>query len=288
MRIFRLKYLSGVAYKTNEILHAKRALFATNIGLYTVLALAIFSLLTWFLSINLPVHVEAKGAIVSLSGIRDIRSMGEGKIVSVKKKAGDVVSVGDIVAIISNPQAEFEYSSLVKEFDSRRADILEQKKRILTYSREVLESYSDEIDAIKQERSRYIDLKKKLTNEVYKLNELQKIAVDGEVRLNKVLVDEYYTLLNNIKKLIEKGSLPETEKIHHIRNHAEILKEYKNSLGAQSLEKFESVKRLDELISLDQKLLARDLKIAEVENTRLLTENELSRDVAFLTVSCVN
>ncbi len=113
-------------------------------------SLVIATALMWGIFGTIPTKVDGVGIFIDPGGVQPIIALGSGRLSSIKAKVGDQVTVGQLVAVMTNPDVQKQVENqkiiletLEKEYEQEKNLIekeAESKRRVLAAQRENINS----------------------------------------------------------------------------------------------------------------------------------------------------
>lgn len=212
------------------------------IGLVSV-ALVILAALAWGIFGTIPTKVNGVGIFMDPGGIHPVVAMGSGRLRSINVKIGDAVEVGQLVAVMTNPEIQ-------KQLDNQK---------ILLSALEA--EYAQEKDLIEREaesKKKVLAAQRENINNSVKIQESKARWLGDRLKAYEELFEQGYVLKQNVvqTRLELDNTMLEAEKL-------------KSELGSNHLQEVE----LQE--SVQQRIFKQRFDIDQAKGKQELLERQL-------------
>jgi HlyD family secretion protein len=146
------------------------------------LALLLATATVWGFAGSIPTQVEGQGVLIKSGGVSDIFAQGSGPVKEVLIKEGDVVTEGQVVARIEQPELETRIANAKAQLAEQRR----QHERLMSSNKRDLGLLQDS-------------------------NELQKASLEDTIKFSEGRLKALQDQLQNEEQLLEKGLITRTQ-----------------------------------------------------------------------------
>lgn len=157
--------------------------------------LILLVLLSWSFLGTVTTKVSGRGVLIKPESVSKVAALGTGKVMDIKTKSGQRVSVGDTLAIISQPELAVQLSNAKQELDF--------------YEKQLLNSQNLEKRDINAQKD-FLEKKRKDINNVAKVLKERIITLQNRIEAEEKLLD---------KGLIAKQDLENTKQSYTNTQH---------------------------------------------------------------------
>ncbi|RVU33960.1 hypothetical protein EOI86_22815 [Hwanghaeella grinnelliae] len=249
--------------------------------------------LAWGFLSRIPVTVDGFGILVRPGSIKQIQSIGNGSVVSVRKDIGSLVNPGELIAIVNNPDQERRLDVDIAKYQSLRA-FTDRTLEISARKRDLeLELVNDTVASIEADRNSLMELRSRLSQQTgaNAQKEIQSLEKNRKLLLN--LYESQKKQLEDVTELVREGAVSDSQRLQlqatltETENRLSELSLRRNSTDLRSIDNEQQDLRLkQEIEQLDAALQQEFIKRQRIEqdydfeiHSKSVELNELSANI---------
>ena len=228
--------------------------------------------LAWGFFSRIPVTVDGFGILVKPGSIKQIQSVGNGSVFSVRKDIGSGVEAGELIALINNPDQERQLDVDIAKYQSLRA-FTDRTLAISASKRDLeLQLVNRTIDSIEVDRASLIELRSRLTSQTDENVRKETQSLERNRRLLLDLYESQKQQLENVTELVREGAASDSQRLQlqatltDTESRLSELSLRRNSTDLRTIDNQQQDLRLkQEIEQLDSKLQQEFIKRQRIE-----------------------
>lgn len=197
------------------------------------LTLAFALLAAWLFSAQLAVTVEARGIVMPLGGVREIAALGRGVVIATPTKGQGPILAGDILAQLSDPAADAEYSSQRRSYQLEAALLETQRDAAERLYRNKAEELQIRLDGARANLTRLRSISSAFDNAVKERSATEIAMLQAQQTSTTEVKKLFDGMQQGADQLLEKGFASKRDYIQFRQGQASLLQ----TLSQLSIEK---------------------------------------------------